>query len=626
MTSTPVAPPGRRSFPFGKLALGFLAGLTLTLAFGAGALLAYQGQYADRIYPGVAVAGIDVSGLTREAATARLRERLGGYAQGSVALAIDGTDVRIPYADLGRRADVDALVALAWSVGRGGDGVLQEAAQGVRSLLDGTQIAPLVTVDPEAVDRELTALALRMNRAPESGSATPGEDGFVAISAAAGRVVPRGEIARSLIAGLTDPAAPDTLVLEFATVPVEPFIDDAEVATAIVAAERMATDLVLTSGDETWTIPAATVRQWISFEPATDGYRANVIPTAPRKALVDLAKRIDTPVKEATFAVTAADKVRVVAARNGRELNIAASAPRVATAIAARATTTSAPPVAIAIDVVEPKLSTEEAKKLAPRMRKISSWTTYYEVSERNGFSNNISIPARDLDGTVVEPGAVFDFWKSIGPVTAERGYRYGGAIINGRSEPTGAFAGGICSTSTTLFNAVARAGYRMLARHNHYYYITRYPVGLDATVAIEGGSVTTMSWKNDSEYPVMIRSSAKPGVVTFSIYAVAVNDRPAVGGGSAVPGTTNATYRVANGRTVSFATSAKRNYTAATSSTQRTSSLKAGTVQVLEYPTDGFDVTVTRTVREHGEVILSNTWFSHYARVDGLTLIGTGR
>jgi vancomycin resistance protein YoaR len=627
MTTTPAAPPSGRSFPFGKLILGILAGFALTLAFGVGALLAYQGQYADRVYPGVSVAGVDISGLTREAAIARLEDRLAGYADGTAVIAIDGSEVRIPYTALGRRADVDALVDLAWSVGRDGGDPLGRAAQGVRSLLDGTSIDPLVVLDPEAVERAMIEAALVVNRAPVSGSATVTETGFVASPAVRGKMLPRAEIAEELLAQLTDPAAPDTLELAYQPVPVEPYIDDAEVADAIASANRMAADVVLTSGKESWTIKGATVRGWIQFEITTDGYHPTVAPTAPRKALANLAKRIDTAPKEASFAFKRSGSVGVVAGRNGRALNVAASAPLVAQAIADRAAGTASPvPVALAIKVVEPKLTTEEARKVAPRLRRVSSWTTYYEVSERNGFSNNITIPARDIDGTVVAPGAVFDFWKAIGPVTAARGYRYGGAIINGRSQPTGAFAGGICSTSTTLFNAVVRAGYQMLSRHNHYYYITRYPTGLDATVAIEGGSVTTMSWKNDSQYPVVIRSSARPGVVSFSVYAVAVNNRPAVGGGSRVPGSSNLTYRVANGRTVSFATSAKRNYIGAGSSVQRTSSLPAGTVRVLEYPTDGFDITVSRSVWEGGKKILANTWISHYAKVDGLTLIGTRR
>jgi hypothetical protein len=259
-------------------------------------------------------------------------------------------------------------------------------------------------------------------------------------------------------------------------------------------------------------------------------------------------------------------------------------------------------------------------------MRKISSWTTYYEVSSHNGFGNNISIPARDINGRVVAAGAVFDFWKSIGPVTYARGYRDGGAIINGHSQPTGALAGGICSTSTTLFNAVARAGYETIAKRNHYYYITRYPVGMDATVIQSGGSVQTMSWRNDTKYPVLIRSRASPGVVTFALYSVPVNGQPAVGGGTRIPGSTNLTYRTAIGRKVTIATSSKANYSKATSSVDYVTSLKPGLTKVVEYPVDGFNVTVTRTVSENGKVIHKDTWVSRYARVNGLTQIGRSK
>lgn len=622
MTTSATSAPGRR-FPFGKLLVGMLAGFVLALSFGAGALLAYQGQYADRIYPGVEVDGIDVSGLTREAAAARLRDGLAGYGDGTVVLVVDGDTVRVPYADLGRRADVDALVERAWAVGREQPDTLGRASEGIRSLVNGTRIGPVLVLDPDAVNRELAAAATVVDQASVSASAKATTAGFVTSPAVPGAALPRDEIAAALAERLTDPAAPETLELSFATVPVAPSIDDAEAAAAVATADRMAADLVLAHGTETWTLPAATVRAWITFAETGDGYAPTIAPTAPTKALKKLAKTIDKPAKEASFRFTSSG-VRAVASGNGRAVDVKATAPLVAAAIAGRADgSASASPVALAMNLVKPRLTTDEAKKLAPRIRKVSSWTTYYEVSERNGFGNNISIPARDLDGTVVAPGAVFDFWQSIGPVAYARGYRDGGAIIDGKSAPTGALGGGICSTSTTLFNAVARAGYKMLARHNHYYYITRYPTGLDATVAISNGAVTTMSWKNDSDYPVLIRSSARPGVLTFSIYTVAVNDRPSVGGGSAVPGSTNVTYRVANGRTVVFRTSPKRNYSRATSSVQRTTSLPAGRVKVLEYPDDGFDVTVTRTVKANGKLLSENTWNSHYARVNGLTLIG---
>ena len=142
--TNPSTPPPPRGFPVGKLVLGVVAGFVLALGFGAGALLAYQGQYAERIYPGVTVAGVDVAGLSRDAATARLERELAGYAAGAAVVDVYGTRLRIPYASLGRRADVATLVDLAWSVGRSEPDPIGRAATGVRGLFDETQIDPLV--------------------------------------------------------------------------------------------------------------------------------------------------------------------------------------------------------------------------------------------------------------------------------------------------------------------------------------------------------------------------------------------------------------------------------------------------------------------------------------------------
>ena len=75
----------------------------------------------------------------------------------------------------------------------------------------------------------------------------------------------------------------------------------------------------------------------------------------------------------------------------------------------------------------------------------------------------------------------------AVGPIDAAHGYTMGGVIQGGKSDHTGAMGGGICSASTTMFNAAARAGLQIDERHAHFYYINRYPVGLDATVYSNG-------------------------------------------------------------------------------------------------------------------------------------------
>jgi hypothetical protein len=74
----------------------------------------------------------------------------------------------------------------------------------------------------------------------------------------------------------------------------------------------------------------------------------------------------------------------------------------------------------------------------------------------------------------------------------------------------------------------------------------------------------------------------------------------------------------------VSFATGPKRNYRYGTDSVQYTSSLPRGSSKRIEYPVNGFQVSVTRTVRDRGgKVVHRDTWFSNYARITGITLVG---
>jgi vancomycin resistance protein YoaR len=604
MTTPASAPAASRGFPFGKLLVGVVAGFTLALGFGVGALLAYQGQYAERIYPGVTVDGVAVAGLTRDAARATLEQSLARYGRGEAVLVVQDGEVRIPYAALGRRADVDTLVDLAWSVGRSLPGPLDRAAEGVRSLLDGTRIGPLVLVDAEAVAREVARAAEEIDRAPVDATAAVTEEGFATTPAAAGRGLPQVETAQALLEQLAVPDAPSTLEVPVELVPIEPAVDDADAALAVAAATRIAQDVSLAKGKESWTIEAATVRPWIRFAATPDGYGPVVDETAPSEALASLARKIDRKAKDASFLVGRGNAtVGVVAAKNGRALDVGQTAPLVARALNARAGTVSSDPppeVEAVIAVVPPALSTEEAEKVAPRMVRLSTWTTKYEVSERNGYGANISIPTNDINGYVVQPGAVFDFWEATGPVTYERGYRDGGVILNGRTEPTGALAGGICSCSTTLFNAAARAGLEILERANHYYYISRYPTGLDATVWKTGNAQRSMRFRNDTDDPILVRGFASPGVVRFEIWG---------------PPT---------GRTVSFSAPTIRNVVRATDSTQYTTSLKPGQRKRIEYPVDGMQVWVSRTVRDGtGAVLHSDTWYSNYKRVNGILLIG---
>ena len=295
------------------------------------------------------------------------------------------------------------------------------------------------------------------------------------------------------------------------------------------------------------------------------------------------------------------------ASQDGRALDVAGTITAIDDALARRIAGQAVRTVAAPIVLTKPEVTTETVAASAPLMQKLSEWTTYFPISDRNGYGANIWIPAMDLDGMVLKAGAWFDFWKAIGPVTRERGYMDGGAIINGHTEPTGALAGGICSASTTVFNAALRAGLRMGARQNHYYYINRYPVGLDATVwQSSDGSTQSMTFQNNTAHPILIRAykikNGSAGYVKVELYGVP------------------------DGRTVAIDPEIVKNVQPAIDTVQYSTTLPAGTTQRTETPTDGMDVWRTVTVKDAGGgVMYSTTYYSHYARIDGITLIGTG-
>jgi vancomycin resistance protein YoaR len=237
-------------------------------------------------------------------------------------------------------------------------------------------------------------------------------------------------------------------------------------------------------------------------------------------------------------------------------------------------------------------------------MTKLGTWTTWFTISDRNYFGANIWKPAQYINGTVLRPGQSFDWWNAIGPVTSARGFGAGGVIRGSYTDPTGAMGGGMCSSSTTLFNAALRAGLRMGARDNHKYYISRYPLGLDATVWIMGGAVQSMTFTNDMPSSILIRGirtqSGSTGYVTYEIWG-----KP-------------------DGRKVSISRPSVSNVVKATTRTEYTSELPKGQQMQVEYPANQMDVAVTRVVRNaKGNVIHSETWRTHYVRWDGLIQVG---
>jgi len=378
-----------------------------------------------------------------------------------------------------------------------------------------------------------------------------------------------------------------------------------ELAVEAAEAGEVPVGAVVTRGEDSWTIAGTSLAPLISFSTAVDGSISPVVDEAGLDPILTaLAKKVNRAAQDAGLKLVGGHVVATGTSREGRTLDAAGMKAAIISAIVARQTGAAASPVAAVVKAVDPKLTATDAKAFAPQMRQISSYSVYYFVIVNNHWGGNIEGPATVINGTVVPAGGKFDFWKVVGDLHKLPGEGPGNAIEGGKITVTGAFGGGICTTSTTLFNAAFRAGMVPLARQNHNEFINRYPPGLDATVWIVGNTKQTMSFMNDTEYPILITrtvtGNSSKRWLTFKIWSVP-NGRKATVTNTVIQPGERAVHRIVKDPTK-----------------------PVGYRFFNNAAVNGARVWTTVTIYDHGKVHWQKRYYSNYPAVDGVTVVGT--
>ena len=167
--------------------------------------------------------------------------------------------------------------------------------------------------------------------------------------------------------------------------------------------------------------------------------------------------------------------------------------------------------------IVPEKILAEVTKtELMNRFGLISAYTT---TTTSDGKRNtNIQLSAEAISGKTVLPGEIFSFNAATGERTAAKGYQEAPAISGGQSKDE--VGGGVCQTSSTLFNAVARADLEIIERNPHAWPSHYIEKGFDATVNWPG---LDFKFKNNTEWPVFIIAGYSKRKVTVNIYGMSL-------------------------------------------------------------------------------------------------------
>ena len=560
--------PRRRTRP-ALVAAGVVSGLALLLAAAFGVMALLERGALPR---GTTIGGVDVGGLSEEEARAAVERAAAAQVARPIRLVAPGGRLA---GTSGRQLRAEPLVDQAI------DAALEPGVVGGVLARIGVQAGPSVDLEYRLAPVPAAQVANRVDRRfgmPWRDAAVVVEEDDVAVVAArAGTGVDRRGLRQAL---RTLPSR-----VELSIVPVRPVVSTPEAEAAAARIDRLLDGpRRVRFRDAESTLSPRRLRALVRTR-REDGKLGVFIER--RGLAASLRVRLgefETEPRDAGFAV-AVDGVRVVPSRRGRVLDLERISRSLVNNLAstthlARFTRT------------QPGLTTEAAEKLDIR-EQISKFTTYYSCCQPR--VTNIQRAAELLDGTIVRPGKAFSLNEVLGKRTLERGFVQAPQIFDGRLED--AVGGGISQVATTLYNAAFFAGVKLVAHRAHQFYISRYPMGREATVSWGGPELI---FRNDWPSAILMKVIATDSAITVLFYSRKLGRR--------VETTTGEPYASVSPRTI----------------TTSNSSLPPGTTSTLQSAgASGFTVQYTRKVFKGPKLVKNERYTVRYDPQDAIIEVG---
>jgi len=590
-------PASQRTPLLAQLLAAFVGGIILF--FGAIFLwtLGYQLIYAGRIFPGVSVAGIDLSGMSPQNAALKLSQTLSYPISGKV-LFRDGSNVWVASpAQLGMVFDPSSSAESAYRLGRSGD-VFAALDGQLRALEFGDEVAPVIVFDQRVANQYLQILGQKIDQPAVEASLHVNGTQVAAQAGQVGRMLNVNATLTYLGARLqtfTDGEVP--LVIQETQPSLMDVSSQADAARAILSQPLQ---LVLPNagpGDPgPWVYDPPTVANMLAVEQVQNGNQAGLQvllnPDSVRQMLANIATQADRQAANAQFHfnTTTQQLTLITPSVTGRTIDIDATVKAINDAVAQGQHT-----IPLVMQETQPAAADNATAQQLGITQLIEQQTSYFYGSPAARIQN-IQTAAARFDGVLVAPGETFSMGQTLGDVSLNSGFAEA-LIIYGNRTITGV-GGGVCQVSTTLFRTVLNAGFPVAERVPHAYRVHYYEetssgvddpnlAGLDATVYFP---LVDFQFRNDSQYWILMETHVGSDYLTWQFFSTS------------------------DGRSVTINTTGPQNIVPAPEASFVVNpDLKLNQMNQTDFAVDGADVDVTRTVTKNGAVYFQDEYKTHY-------------
>ncbi|MBS3939615.1 MAG: VanW family protein [Actinobacteria bacterium] len=503
----------------------------IAAAVAAAILLALLGLWLlqrGEILPNTRIAGIEVGGLTPGEAAASLQPMADERRADTVTFTFEDREFVVTPEDVSFEVAVDESVQSA--ARRGRDGLPGDLFERVRSLWTERSYPLQERFDAAAVEARITDIVAEVDRDEFDGAVTVDPDDLEVTTEYA---VGRAEVLiDELTATLTDAlgtAGSVELPLPVDTTP-QPVADADVDRVAEQVRGAIAAPLVLAGAGTSLTVEPASIARLLTVEaqaqPDGDAPKTltiTVTTEAVAEVLGDAVRRFDAEPTEPTFVVPRTPpsnfdsqgttnfspvevSTSIEGGANGSRFHAGRAAEQLSVLFADNVREAE-----LDLEIVEPELPLDRAEELRPT-HVLGTFTTYYTGGQPR--TQNIQRLADVVDGDVVLPGEQFSINELSGERRCEKGYVEAGTIVQGELVDT--CGGGVSQFGTTTFNAAFFAGVQLDQWKAHSWYISRYPMGREATLSYP---VLDVRFTNDTPGAIVVRSSYTNSSVTVTLF-----------------------------------------------------------------------------------------------------------
>lgn len=550
----------------------------------------YNLAYAGKIFPRIAVAGINLSGLKVPEATKLLGEKL--KTSPTILLLSDGQSFKIALSDIGLNYNLQESAWAAYATGRSGN-ILFDFGQRLIFPLLKTNLGLRVTFDETKLANEIGDISDQLSIPPVYPSAKIVGSEIVVDKGKAGAVVDKTALRTRI--GLTL-AFVDNSPINIPIKNVDPSLNEADAEKFKERATKLLDrSLNLKFEDKTYSLQKGDLFSLLSAEGGYDEQKT-----------LDLAAKIATEInrepQEPVFVFQDSKVAEFTPSKDG----IVVKEDVLKEIIIGNVTTLeSGDQKEVSVDIpitrIAPKTATSDINNLGIK-ELVGHGVSKFAGSIPNRI-HNITLASSKFKGVLVAPGDTFSFNDTLGDVSEATGFKQAYIIKEGKTILGD--GGGVCQVSTTFFRAILAAGLPILERAAHAYRVGYYeqnsPPGFDATVY---SPHPDLKFKNDTPGYILIQPTVdiKNVTLTFDLYGT--ND-----GRSANTSKPVITDQVAPADDLYV----------------DDPTLPAGVIKQTEHKAWGAKVTFNYQVSRAGEVIYKKTFVSNYQPWQAVYMRGTG-